>query len=854
MLANKGTHDRSFCCVLLYLVSFCLVGCFRPAPPLEEGDGIETQTESIESADAPQGANRHPLVRKRKPAQQNSVNPGPVEPQKGSTSGSTNPPLSTPTSASAWIQESYLKASNAGASDAFGFSMALSGDALAIGAPGEDSNQNVITNGNGASTNDSLSNSGAVYVYRRNGTTWVQEAYVKPVNAGTSDAFGFSVAIVGDLLAVGATGEASNQSDVLNGSMTSENNSLLNSGAVYIYRRTVGNWEQEAYVKALWPAALDAFGCALSLSGDTLLVGANREDYNQRTITNGDMSGANRTGVDSGAVFVYRYDGLRWAQEAYIKASNSGTNNFFGTAVSISGDTLVVGAPGESSSQTVITSGGPSNTDGKASSSGAVYVFRRSGATWEQEAWVKATNAETGDEFGTSVALSGDTLVVGAPYEDSSQTQISNAMNSSADNIASGSGAVYVYRRSATQWSQEAYLKAANAEAGDVFGSTLALAGNTLAVGAKFEDSKQNIITNGNLASTDNSEVNSGAVYVFRRNGAFWTQEGYLKAGNAESGDEFGTSVALSGDTLAVGASGEDSSQTSVIQGSSVSVDNSASQSGSVFVYRNHGRMFDPDVQVTGTTATSVSFSLRGNLGVANQVIVAPVALWTASAVSNCAGGIVLAPEVTSYTYSGLEVGTRYGFRFCAWDGKLASGGTTVWAETNPQNFSSGIDSWQIINNQTPTASRNEVYLQATQDKMLGRLGAGESITKTFRLDGQSANMSFDFIRIDSWDHEYLSVYMTADSGNEVLAFQLSFQHQQLAFNQSGFRNGYVWSIASAKNNDFCFASCSWKSARHTISIRTPANISTLKVRITTGLDQTIDDESWGIDNFRLGP
>src|SRR5205814_1608421 len=124
--------------------------------------------------------------------------------------------------------------------------------------------------------------------------------------------------------------------------------------------------------------------------------------------------------------------------------------------------------------------------DNSASGSGAAYVFVRSGTTWSQQAYLKASNAEAGDQFGVSVALSGDTLVVGATSEDSNATGVNG---NQADNSAGWSGAAYVFVRSGTAWSQQAYLKASNAGAGDVFGYSLALSGDTLAVGAFGEAS-----------------------------------------------------------------------------------------------------------------------------------------------------------------------------------------------------------------------------------------------------------------------------------------------------------------------------------------------------------------------------
>lgn len=327
---------------------------------------------------------------------------------------------------------------------------------------------------------------------------------------------------------------------------------------------------QEAYLKASNTGAGDFFSTAIAFDGDTLVVGAPFEDSNA-TGVNGDQ--ANNSASAAGAVYVFvRTNGV-WAQQAYLKASNTGAGDNFGSSVALSGDTLVVGAPEEASNAVGVNN---DQTNNSASGSGAVYVFTRSGTTWSQQAYLKASNTGAGDQFGHSVAIDGNTLVVGATEE------ASNAIGINGDetnNSASGSGAVYVFTRSGTTWSQEAYLKASNTEAGDNFGRSVALSSNTVIVGASLEDSNA-IGVNGNQA--DNSASGSGAVYVFTRSGTTWTQQAYLKASNTETGDNFGSSVALSSDAVAVGAFNEDSNATGV---NGDQTNNSASGSGAVYVF-----------------------------------------------------------------------------------------------------------------------------------------------------------------------------------------------------------------------------------------------------------------------------
>jgi hypothetical protein len=268
-------------------------------------------------------------------------------------------------------------------------------------------------------------------------------------------------------------------------------------------------------------------------------------------------------------------------QQAYVKASNTDPSDFFGTTVAIDADTLVVGAPGESSSSSGVNN---SQDNNGAPNSGAVYVFvRNEDGAWSQQAYIKASDSEASDSFGSEVALSGDTLAVGAPDEDSNATGIGG---SQGNNSTQSAGAVYVFRRSGTTWTQQAYIKASNTEpsgTGDEFGSAIALSGETLAVGAPSEDSNATGID----GDQDNNDAsNSGAVYVFTREGSTWSQQAFIKASNSETLDRFGRSVALSGDTLVVGAPEEDSAATGA---DGDQANNDATASGAVYVFCRAG-------------------------------------------------------------------------------------------------------------------------------------------------------------------------------------------------------------------------------------------------------------------------
>ena len=396
-----------------------------------------------------------------------------------------------------WSQQAYLKASNADASDYFGYSVALSDDTLAVGAYVEAS---ASTGVNGNQADNTSTYAGAVYVFTRSNGAWSQQAYIKSSNAATSDNFGFSVSLSGDTLAVGAYGEDSAATGV-NGNQS--DNTALSAGAVYVFTRSNGEWSQQAYLKASNAEANDFFGYSVSVSGDSLAVGAYGED-SASIVVNGNQ--ADNSASYSGAVYVFTRSNSEWSQQAYVKASNADPSDIFGGSVSLSGDTLAVGAYGEDSAATGVNG---NQADNSSSSAGAVYVFTRSIGVWSQQAYVKASNTEAGDRFGYSVSVSGDTLAVGADAEDSASTEVNG---NQLDNSAGSAGAVYVFTRSNVDWSQQAYVKASNAGGSDSFGLGVSLSGDTLAVGTYGEDSASiGVIGN----QSDNSATDAGAVYVF---------------------------------------------------------------------------------------------------------------------------------------------------------------------------------------------------------------------------------------------------------------------------------------------------------------------------------------------------
>jgi hypothetical protein len=398
----------------------------------------------------------------------------------------------------------------------------------------------------------------------------VQQAYMKASNTDAGDFFGGSVAISGDTVVVGARVEASNAIGV-NGDQS--NNSAGAAGAAYVFVRRGALWFQQAYLKASNTDTNDRFGMSVSISGDTIVVGAYLEGSNA-TGVNGDQS--DNSARSAGAAYVFTRSAGVWSQEAYLKASNTDAGDYFGESVAISGDMVVVGAPQEDSNATGVNGDQSNNSAGVA---GAAYVFRRSGTTWTQQAYLKASNTDAGDEFGESVSISGDTVVVGGRREDSN---VAGVNGDQSNNGAANAGAAYVFVVDARHgvWTQQAYLKASNTDAGDFFGFSVSISGDTVVVGAFAEDSN----ANGNQGN--NSAGNAGAAYVFVRSGGSWTQQAYLKASNTDVGDSFGGSVAISGDTVVVGAFAEDSNATGVNGNFG---NNLSSNSGAAYVFARSG-------------------------------------------------------------------------------------------------------------------------------------------------------------------------------------------------------------------------------------------------------------------------
>ncbi len=398
------------------------------------------------------------------------------------------------------LQYLYAKASNPDLQDHFGASVDVDGDTMVVGAPGEASS-------NGSELDDGAADAGAAYVFRRTGTAWIQEAYLKASAIDAGDAFGTAVAIAGDRVAVGAPGEDSTASGI-NGN--ANNDSGGDVGAVYTYVRTGSTWAFDSYIKPSNPSSPLTFGAALSMDGTTLAVGVAHPVFN----------------IDGVWVFTR---GSAWSQQAYLPGLQAGTA--FGHSVSVDGDTLAIGASAHDSCSTGVNS---QELDTGCDSAGAAYIYTRLGSVWSKQAYLKASNTDAGDQFGFWVAVDGDTLVVGAPKEDS------GSATNPADVSATDRGAAYVFTRSGSTWGQVAFLKSSNVS--PEFGRRVAIAGELLGVHAR----------GGSLG---------GAVTLFRR-APTWLEHRVLQASSPADG--FGEGIALTADSLIIGAANEDNARSGI--------------------------------------------------------------------------------------------------------------------------------------------------------------------------------------------------------------------------------------------------------------------------------------------------
>ena len=335
-------------------------------------------------------------------------------------------------SGDSWTQQAELiRENNRPDFDRFGQSVAISGDTIVVGAPFNNAGQ---------------PSSGSAYVFTRSGTTWTLEAEISAADLAANDFFGGSVAIDGDTIVAGArNGDSAPDSQV---------------GSAYVFTRTDTTWTQEAELLASDGLRFDGFGTSVAISGDTIVAAAPLAlDLNDLL---------DDVGTIAGAAYVFERSGTTWTEQVKLTEPDSG----FASSVAIDRDTIVVGARLDRDTDSDIV--------------GGAFVYVR-GATWTQQAQLTAEDAALGDEFGFSVDIEADVIVVGA--------NLDNA-------LGSNEGSAYVFVRSETNWTQNEKLTTSDAAGSDQLGTSVAISGDTVVAGAPLEDN----------APADND---LGAAYVF---------------------------------------------------------------------------------------------------------------------------------------------------------------------------------------------------------------------------------------------------------------------------------------------------------------------------------------------------
>ena len=335
-----------------------------------------------------------------------------------------------------WIQQAELTPSDGGDYDHFGWSVAISGSTIVVGAvchPGTSTDCAAGYSGG----------AGAAYVFAESAGTWSQQQELTASDGAPDDWFGNSVAVDGSTVVVGAPHH-----------MVGSN---ANQGAAYVFMQSGTTWSQQAELTASDGAARDNFGISVAVNGSTAVVAA--------------LNHAGGSNASHGAAYVFVQSATTWGQEAELTSSGGATGDNFGRSVAVSGGVVVVGSPGPKFT--------PSSTY-----AGAAYVFVQSGTSWSQQVELTASDGAARDNFGISVAVDGSTVLVGALNHNGAQ------------------GAAYVFVQSGTTWSQQAELTASDGGTGEAqLGTSVAVSGSEAVAGAPWH--------------SDASNKWQGAAYVF---------------------------------------------------------------------------------------------------------------------------------------------------------------------------------------------------------------------------------------------------------------------------------------------------------------------------------------------------
>jgi hypothetical protein len=391
-----------------------------------------------------------------------------------------------------WFQMQKLVGIERAADDRFGFSVAISGNVVVVGAYFQDDSFSNLTD------------QGAAYVFRRDQFDfWSEEQKLIPSNSEDNAWCGFSVAVDGDYVLVGAHRE---DRDDNNG------NPLTDAGAAYLFKYDgSGSWDEIQKITASDRAAGDWFGFSVAISGERLIVGARNEDE--------DPLGANSL-TDAGSAYIFQLTGGSWTETQKITAADRTAGYHFGYSVAIDSNYAVVGAFDDLLS---------------ASDPGAAYVFFDPGTGYAQQQKLTASDGVATDWFGISVGISGNKIAVAAQHHD---------LNATGATPLSNAGSAYIFARTGNTWAQQQKIVAADRAANDQFGCAIAINGNTVLIGANEEDEDIN---------GANTRTDAGSVYFNGFNGN-WNQQQKQVPSFGNGFNQLGYYADISGDYAILGA------------------------------------------------------------------------------------------------------------------------------------------------------------------------------------------------------------------------------------------------------------------------------------------------------------
>lgn len=444
-----------------------------------------------------------------------------------------------------WSQFYKAVADNRASDDLFGQSVSITDERVMIGAPGHN------TDANGQNP---LNNAGAAYFFNRQQSdslrSWQPGPKVVASDREIGDEFGSSVAVDGDRAIVGAPLE---DEDSLG------NNTLSASGSAYIFERDgTGNWNQVAKVVDPERFSDDNFGASVALSGDWALVGAPLEDD--------DATGFNFVS-NAGSAFLYRRDANGdWNLAQKIVASDRQENDRFGFTVSLEGDRALIGAPFEDQD---------ADGNNRQNEAGSAYVFERdANNNWSQVAKLVADDRSPSDNFGLSVSISGNYAIIGAPLEDEDPNQA---------NFTRSAGSAYFFERdNSGNWNQQQKVVASDRSVRDRFGSSVAINGPHAVVGAEGEDEDDD---------GRNFRRDAGSAYVWRLDGARWSEDQKIVAQDRGIDDNFSDAIAIFEEDIVVGAP---------LENENASGGGSLNNAGSAYIFSLFLDTIPPEIR-TGT-------------------------------------------------------------------------------------------------------------------------------------------------------------------------------------------------------------------------------------------------------------